>query len=239
MFIAHLVFGFFILVAVLALLRVYAAAHPAKLATAVRRTAFGSAMLGLALLALRIPFGSVLLGIAGLLPMLLRWSALWPQADVFGRRSQGGTSQIETKYLRMVLDHDSGALDGLVLAGRHRDRRLAELTLDQLLDVRTECLADDPDGVPLIEAYVDRIHGTAWRSADAAGAGAEDASSARPSQTMTRVEAYEVLGLEPGAAEAEIRAAHHRLMMKIHPDQGGSNYLAAKINQAKDLLLGT
>jgi DnaJ-domain-containing protein 1 len=136
----------------------------------------------------------------------------------------------------MVLDHDSGTLDGRVLAGRHRDRRLADLDLDQVLEVRADCQADDPEGVTLIDAYIDRIHGTAWRSAERAGDG--DVPPRRPSASMTREEAYEVLGVEPGASDAEIRAAHHRLMMKVHPDQGGSNYLAAKINQAKDLLLG-
>ncbi len=238
MFISYLAIGLLILLGVLALLRVYTAAQPAKLATAIRRTAFGFAILGVALLILRVPFGSVFLAIAGLLPMLLRWGALWPRADGFAQKSPDGTSQIETRYLRMTLDHDTGTLDGHILAGRHRDRRLAELTLDQLLEVRAECHADDPDGLPLIEAYVDRIHGAGWRAADSAGQGTGD-TTPHASEVMTRAEAYEVLGLKPGAAEAEIHAAYHRLMMKIHPDQGGSNYLAAKINQAKDLLLGT
>ena len=111
MFISYLAIGLLILLGVLALLRMYTTAQPAKLATAIRRTAFGFAILGVAFLILRVPFGSVFLAIAGLLPMLLRWGALWPRADVFAQKSPDGTSQIETRYLRMTLDHDTGTLD--------------------------------------------------------------------------------------------------------------------------------
>ena len=111
MFISYLAIGLLILLGVVALLRAYTTAHPAKLATAIRRTAFCFAILGVALLVLRVPLGSVFLAVAGLLPMLLRWGALWPRADGFARASRDGTSQIETRYLRMTLDHDSGTLD--------------------------------------------------------------------------------------------------------------------------------
>jgi DnaJ family protein C protein 19 len=60
----------------------------------------------------------------------------------------------------------------------------------------------------------------------------------RASSKMTREEAYEVLGLRPGAPEAEIREAHRRLMRGAHPDAGGSDWLAVRINQARDILLG-
>jgi hypothetical protein len=55
--------------------------------------------------------------------------------------------------------------------------------------------------------------------------------------TMSRGEALNVLGLQDGATEADIRAAHRRLIVQIHPDKGGTSYLAAKINEAKDVLL--
>jgi hypothetical protein len=237
MFLAYLAIGFLILVGVLALMRAYAEADPTKLAKLVRGAAIGSAALGAALILLRVPFGFVLLLVGAALPLALQWRALWPQSRGSDSKAQARTSRIDTKNLSMVLDHASGTLDGRVLGGRYLGRRLAELTLDQVLEVRAECQADDPDGLPLIEAYLDRIHGTGWRTGPAGG-GAGDAGAPRPSSTMTREEAYAILGLEPGASDADIREAHRRLMMKLHPDQGGSNYLAAKINQAKDLLVG-
>ena len=105
------------------------------------------------------------------------------------------------------------------------------------MDLLVECRAGDSQSAAVLEAYLDRVHGDDWR--EAYGQGAEQASSAPPSGgPMTREEAYAVLGLEPEATEEDIRTAHRRLMQKMHPDRGGSTYLAAKLNQAKDLLLG-
>ena len=235
---AYLLLGLLTLFGAVLLLRIYASASPASLARAVRRTAIVSAILGALLLLLRLPLGYMFVGIGAILPLTLRWRALWPDFGVPLHQPRGKASRIETKHLRMALDHDSGALDGLVLAGRHRDQLLSKLTREQLLEVRADCIADDPQGVPLIEAYLDRMHGAAWREQDSGQRSSDDAPPKRASAAMTREEAFAVLGLPPTASDAEIRETHHRLMMKLHPDHGGSDYLAARINQARDVLLG-
>lgn len=238
MFVAYLLLGFLTLACAVLMLRLYASASPASLTRAVRRTAAASAALGAVLLLLRMPLGFMVVGVSAILPLTLRWHALWPDFGASPDQPRGQTSRIDTKYLRMALDHDSGALDGLVLAGQHRDRLLSKLPLEQLLEVRAACLVGDPDGVPLIEAYLDRTHGATWREESSGRQSSDDTSSRRGSIVMTREEAFEVLGLQPTASDAEIRETHHRLIMKLHPDHGGSDYLAAKINQARDVLLG-
>ncbi len=148
----------------------------------------------------------------------------------------GRTSTVETRYLRMTLDHDSGAIDGTVIEGQFRGRQLAEMTIEALLQLLEECRAADADSAALLETYLDRVHGPDWRTRKDAGSGAP-----RPDlddSPMTREQAYKVLGLEPGADEDAIRQAYRRLMARLHPDHGGSDYLAAKINQARDVLLG-
>lgn len=168
-------------------------------------------------------------------PLFVRWKALWTQMKNAGGRSPGSRSEVDSGWFRMTLDHDTGAMDGLILKGAYRGRRLDELGEAALVALLAECRIDDAESAALLEAYLDRLHPD-WRQADGAGAAGE--GPATPSAAMTRDEAYRILGLEPGAGDSDIRDAHRRLMKKLHPDQGGSSYLAAKINQAKDLLLG-
>jgi hypothetical protein len=236
---AYLLLGLFALFCIVFMLRMYASATPAGLNRAVKRTAVVSAAFGVALLLLRAPLGFVFLGVSATLPLTLRWRTLWPDFGAQPHRQRGKSSRIDTRYLRMALDHDSGMLNGLVLAGQHRDRLLSELTLEQLLEVRADCVASDPDGVPLIEAYLDRVHGASGREKHSGRQSSDNASSRPASARMTREEALEVLGLASTASDPEIREAHHRLILKLHPDHGGSDYLAAKINQARDVLLNS
>lgn len=147
--------------------------------------------------------------------------------------SGGGASDVETRFLRMSLNHDSGAMDGVVLEGDYRGRRLGELEPDDLMDLLAVCRAQDAQSASVLEAYLDRVHGDAWREAFH-GRGSEHGGTTSP---MTPSEAREILGVEADAGREDIIEAHRRLMQKNHPDRGGSTYLAAKINQAKEILL--
>ncbi len=140
------------------------------------------------------------------------------------------SSEVETAYLSMSLDHNSGKLDGRILAGAFTGKNLSDLTMEELLAFRQECAAQDAETVPLVEAFLDREFGDRWREAMSRGRQAN-------SGPMTEEEALNILGLASGATAEEVRAAHRRLMKKLHPDQGGSDFLARQINEAKDLLL--
>jgi DnaJ-class molecular chaperone len=132
----------------------------------------------------------------------------------------------------MHLDHTTGEISGLVVAGRFAGRDLQSMTLDELVKLYQQCAGDDQDSAVLLEAYLDRVHGQTWRQAG------QRSSSKRGHNGMTAAEAYEVLGLAPGASREAIIEAHRRLMQKVHPDRGGSDFLAANVNRAKEVLLG-
>jgi DnaJ-domain-containing protein 1 len=176
-----------------------------------------------------------LMTLLNLLPLLRRAGGVFKS----GAASSAGTaagqqSQVESRFLRMSLDHESGQLDGQVLEGPHAGARLSELPLAALLELLRTCRREDEDSAQLLESYLDRVHGADWRAGFAAQGQEQDGFTSGP---MTEEEAWRILGLEPGADREAIIAAHRRLMQKLHPDRGGSGYLAARINQAKDCLL--
>ena len=220
-------------------------ADPKFLAQALRYGGFGlcGAVALFFLLTGRFALGLPLAFLAA--AMLRRWALpkLGPRIGGGGPRpSSGRSSNVETDYLRMTLDHDSGAMRGEVLRGTFAGRELSDLTLDQLTELLAECRRHDGEAAQLLEAYLDRSQGSDWRGeAGGQGQGPGSQGQARHDASMgsmTAAEACEVLGLEADPSPSDVRAAHKRLMLKLHPDKGGSSYLAAKINQAKDLLLG-
>ena len=149
----------------------------------------------------------------------------------------GKTSDISTDMLTMQLDHRTGELDGDVLQGKFAGRSLASLGLQDLFDLLVECQRDDPRAVPLLETYLDRRYPD-WRSQAGAEADYRGEDGNKAGGAMDEATARRILDVSPNASAEEIRAAHRRLMNKLHPDHGGSSYLAAQLNQAKDLLLG-
>jgi hypothetical protein len=155
-------------------------------------------------------------------------------AGGMGSLGGGQASAIQTRFIDMTLDHGSGRMDGTVREGPSLGRRLSDLGLDELLALLNLCRAQDPQSAAVLEAYRDRERGD-WRdSYDSPAAGPQ----VRPSTTTDRAEALRVLGLAEGAGPDEVRAVHRSLMQRFHPDCGGSDYLAAMINEAKRVLMG-
>lgn len=177
---------------------------------------------------------AMLLGTGG--GWLLGWNALpAPFGGGASARSAGTSSRVSSRSVEMELDHDSGRIAGTVLAGSFAGRALDSLSEADLLGLHRDCVVGDPDGARLLEAYLDRRL-PRWR--EHAEAHAHEGRRAEPQfGAMTQEEAYQILGLQPGAGEAAVRQAHRTLMKKLHPDQGGSTYLASRVNQAKDVLL--
>jgi len=158
----------------------------------------------------------------------------WNSYKAFRGPSAGRQSSVGTDYLAMTLDHDSGDIDGEILAGAFTGSKLSALSLEQLRELLAECRSADPKSAALVEAFLDRYHG-AWRDDDEPGA--DDAARPDGSGPMSAEDALAILGLEQGASLKDIQAAHRRLMQKLHPDRGGSPYFASLVNKARDVLL--
>jgi len=184
-------------------------------------------------------FGGLLLitGRAGLGGMILSGAFAWYASNRMRKgqtKTPGQRSTVRTAALEMQLDHDTGGLEGIVLAGRHEQKRLGAMGLPDLLDLLGE-LSGDAESRQLLETYLDGRF-PVWR-ADAEAHDGDGQSVAPGAGAMTKQEAYKVLGLEAGASAADVRKAHRRLMQRLHPDLGGTSFLAARINEAKDILL--
>jgi hypothetical protein len=220
--------------------RAFVQANPAQLAQAIKAFAAAFAMLaGTGLLfAGRIGLAVVTIG-ATVMALHAMRRGNTGAGPGFSQPPPGAAqaSEVTTDSLRMRLDHASGELDGEVRRGPFAGRALGSLRLDDLLTLLQDCQQGDPRSVALLETYLDRQQPD-WRDELARRAERGRAAGAsRTSGAMDEATALSVLGLGPGAGEAEIKAAHRRLMAKLHPDHGGSGYLAAQLNEAKEILL--
>ena len=234
-----LVAGAIAVIVLYSLLQMFRAANPAVLARAVK---IGGGVLALAVaaftgirgeLAVAVPLGLFGAGLLGWAPF--GTSGFGPIGGMFGRtRSSGQASRVRSRFFEMTLDHDTGALAGTIVSGPNAGRSLEDFDLPALLAMFSEL---DAESGPLLESYLDRRF-PAWRQ-HAQGDTAGRQRGAASGSKMTDEEAYQILGLKPGAGRDDIGRAHRALMKKLHPDQGGSTYLAARVNEAKEVLLRT
>ncbi len=211
-----------------------AASNPANLKSNLRKVA-GVVAVGLSIiltlrggLVIAIPIffvGLGLLGLGHLAGIDLPWS----------KKSAGQRSHVRTKMLLMELDHDSGQIEGEVLGGQFSGQQLGSLDLEELMMVLEECVGAGDQSAQLLQAYLDTRHPD-W--ADGFDGSKHQGAAPASGGTMTVEEALAILGLEAGASKRKVKSAHRSLMKKYHPDHGGSDYLATKINEAKDVLLG-
>jgi DnaJ domain len=228
-----LLLGVVVLILLLWAVNAFSKADPKQAAQALRYIGGGGALILAAFLLFRgeiavaVPIGAVGLSLLG-------WISLWP-ASLAGRtrKSAGQVSRVRSAFLEMELDHDSGAMRGHILTGRHTGTSLDTLDVQTLIGLLAEI---DDDSRQLLMAYLDRRQ-PGWREHAQGDAAARGGSSATSRGKMTEQEAYQILGVQSGASAQEITRAHRSLMKKLHPDQGGSTYLAARVNEAKEVLL--
>lgn len=228
------ILGIALLVGVLLSMRWYVSADPKMLLKVLKWLFIGSVVVIGLFLAFSGRLGWAFFTLPVLVGWLMRFRSAARTFKNFARMGQrpSGSSEVETRFVRMTLDHASGDMDGLVLEGPHQGQRLNQLSQHDVVDLYNLCLGEDEQSAQILEAWLDRYHAD-WRTGSHAGASPGGSFK----DQMDRSEALDILGLSEGASAAQIKEAHHRLISGIHPDHGGSTYLAAKINRAKDVLL--
>ncbi|MBO6949498.1 MAG: hypothetical protein JJ855_16070 [Rhodospirillales bacterium] len=237
---SYLILGIAVMAGLLLAMQWFVSAEPKSIARTLKWVLLG--LVGIVILFFIVTgrFTWALWTLPALLPWLMRARQAARMAKNFSRMSGGGgsgqTSQVTSAFLDMELDHDSGDMDGVVRKGRHEGAQLSALSLNDLLDLYDDYSAEDGESARLLAAFLDRMHPD-WRGEGETAGGSENDSFSENAGKMSRAEALRILGLEEKATEDEIRSAHHRLIAGLHPDRGGSAYLAAKINEARDVLL--
>jgi hypothetical protein len=227
-----LLLGVVVLVLVLWAVGRFSSPDPKQNARLLRRIGGAAVLVFAAFLLFRgaiwiaIPVAAVGLGLIG-------WMSPFPGFNWLALKFPRRVSRFRSAFLEMELNDDTGAMRGWILAGPHDGASLDSLDVPTLVGLMG---AIDDDSRRLMMAYLDRRQ-PRWREYAKQNAGAGRGNAAASSREMAEEEAYQILGLQPGASADQIGRAHRSLMKKLHPDQGGSTYLAARVNEAKDVLL--
>ena len=224
-------------VAIWLILRWIVRAEPRKILRVLRWLGIlvGAVLLGFA--ARTGHLGLIIGAAAILIPLITRWRVLQNILKTARGPTPGKGSEVRTRFVLMRLDHDTGEMDGTVRDGPHSGRELSSLTFQEVLEV-FQASAADPQSAQVLQAYLERMHGDAWQAhMSAGGASSQGAGPSPGGGPMDAEEARALLGVGKDAGPDAIKQAHRRLMKQVHPDHGGSDYLAARINEAKEVLL--
>lgn len=240
--VTYILIGLGLLGGFLLFARWYSRADARTLLKVLKRIGIGLLAVAALLLIVTGRFGLALAAGAFLLPWMLRkLNTAGAGAGAYGGSlgsgsAGGGNSSIRTRFLHMRLDHASGELDGEIVSGTDAGRRLSDMDEASLIALLAGYRLEDPQSAQLLEAYLDRTF-PEWRQHAQAHEEQAKGASGEPA-AMSKEDALRILGLQGGASDAEIKAAYHRLISSLHPDRGGSDYLAAQVNRARDVLLG-
>lgn len=240
--IAYFLLGLALLVGAVLIGRWFISSDPKLVIKVSGRVLLGMALLAGAYMAMagRITWAVALIAVLSGIGLIVKTWARTAQvaATPHSGPATGQTSDIETQYLRLSLDHYSGVTTGEVLKGKYAGRTIDSLSIQELSDLLSACRNEDSESAQVLEAYLNRVYPDWWPRFGPKNGGAADNHQAGPQgESMSLSEAYDVLGLKPGCSPNDIKEAHRRLMVAMHPDRGGSTYLASKLNQAKDRLL--
>ena len=241
-----LVLAIFLSVGVYFVARWFVSAQPGDILRALRWVGGLLVVVGLATIAISGRWSFVWALLFPALPLIMRLRALNSmRRNARGPRA-GQSSRVETLFLRMTLDHDTGDMDGEVREGPAAGRMLSDLKLGELVELWRLCAVEDEQSRAVLESYLDRNHAD-WRDVVSGdpkynrtndGFGESGSTSPWTQTGMSATEAREILGVDENASDSDIEAAYRDEMKRAHPDQGGSDWMAAKVNQAKDTLLG-
>ncbi|MDH3738819.1 MAG: DnaJ domain-containing protein [Alphaproteobacteria bacterium] len=236
-----LIIAFAFIAGVYLVARWWTQATPPQLVRALRLTGAGIGIVLLLFVTLSGRWSWLPAAFLPMLPVLFRLGSINAMRKNARGPRPGQTSEVSTRFLRMQLNHDSGEMTGEVTSGQFEGRELQRMNLGELIELWRECAAEDEQSRLVLENYLDRGH-PEWRSVAGAGSREETAGAHSDSPWantgMSADEACEILGVAANASSEEIEEAYRRVMKNAHPDHGGSDWMAAKVNQAKDVLIG-